>query len=76
MLRASSLAGALASLSGAAAALKNNNGLNRVPVMGWNTWCTDGICERDVCNETEILGVAHAIKDSGLYDIGYKMIAM
>ena len=52
----------------------NNNGLGRVPLMGWNTWCTAGSCARDVCNDEEILEVAHALLDSGLHSIGYRNI--
>ena len=56
--------------------LRNNNGLNRVPLMGWNTWCTDGRCERDWCNEDEVKSVADALTASGLFAAGYRHVAL
>jgi hypothetical protein len=31
-----------------------DNGLGRVPMMGWSTWCTDGPCFQDVCTQDEV----------------------
>jgi alpha-galactosidase len=53
-----------------------NNGLGRAPLMGWSTWCTDGSCGRDVCNEAEIHDVAQALIDSGLQAAGWNAVAM
>lgn len=25
-----------------------NNGIGQLPPMGWNTWCTDGVCSADI----------------------------
>ncbi len=35
-------------------ALAVNNGLGRVPMMGWSTWCTGDPCFTDICTEDEI----------------------
>eukprot|EP01084_Bolivina_argentea_P002909 5426_1 len=53
-----------------------NNGIGRLPFMGWNTWCTDGICETDVCNENEIKEIANAMLSNGMYDVGYRYISL
>ena len=31
-----------------------DNGLGRLPPLGWNTWCTLGPCGRDYCDEQEV----------------------
>merc|ERR1739848_560077 len=46
----------------------------RVPVMGWNTWCTQDACETDWCSSAEVLDVANTIKDIGMLDLGYDHI--
>ena len=51
-----------------------NNGVQPAPIMGWNTWCTEELCETDICNEQEIKEVAKALKTTGLYDAGYTQI--
>eukprot|EP01116_Phalansterium_solitarium_P022260 TRINITY_DN7289_c0_g1_i1.p1 TRINITY_DN7289_c0_g1~~TRINITY_DN7289_c0_g1_i1.p1 ORF type:complete len:410 (-),score=-64.28 TRINITY_DN7289_c0_g1_i1:80-1309(-) len=51
-----------------------NNGLARLPPMGWNTWCTNGPCERDYCDEVEIRSIADAMVDSGMHDLGWTYI--
>lgn len=51
-----------------------NNGIGRLPFMGWNTWCTSGTCETDVCNDVEIKQVAQALLSNGMYDAGYRFI--
>ena len=62
-----------------------NNGVSQKPALGWNTWCTMGMCGQagvspgkmslhDVCNETEIKSVAEAMVSSGLYAMGYDRI--
>lgn len=44
--------------------------------MGWNTWSTQGKTERDYCDENEVKGVAIALQQSGLQDIGFKHVAL
>eukprot|EP00045_Choanoeca_perplexa_P006845 m.59304 g.59304 ORF g.59304 m.59304 type:complete len:410 (-) comp13816_c0_seq3:32-1261(-) len=54
-----------------------NNGMGRLPVMGWNTWCTDDACGlRDICTETEIKSVVDSIVSQGLDKLGYQYINM
>eukprot|EP01094_Clydonella_sp_ATCC50884_P002197 TRINITY_DN11687_c0_g1_i1.p1 TRINITY_DN11687_c0_g1~~TRINITY_DN11687_c0_g1_i1.p1 ORF type:complete len:425 (-),score=48.40 TRINITY_DN11687_c0_g1_i1:107-1381(-) len=51
-----------------------DNGVARLPPMGWTTWCTDnGIipCYNDFCNETEVKSVADAMVANGMRDLGY-----
>ena len=43
-----------------------NNGVGRLPYMGWNTWCTDATCGYDVCNSDEIKEIAAAMLSNGM----------
>ena len=54
--------------------LSYNNGVGRLPFMGWNTWCTDGTCGLDVCNDIEIKQFANAMITNGMYAAGYRYI--
>ncbi len=47
-----------------------DNGVAQTPPMGWSTWNTF----RNQINQDLILEAAHAMKDSGLADAGYKYI--
>eukprot|EP01119_Soliformovum_irregulare_P010620 TRINITY_DN2622_c0_g1_i1.p1 TRINITY_DN2622_c0_g1~~TRINITY_DN2622_c0_g1_i1.p1 ORF type:complete len:412 (-),score=92.41 TRINITY_DN2622_c0_g1_i1:141-1376(-) len=51
-----------------------NNGLGRLPPMGWNTWCTAGHCERDYCWDQEIREIADAMVENGMKDLGYQYV--
>jgi len=52
-----------------------NNGMGRLPTMGWNTWCTDDACGAiDICSETEVQSVETAIVSQGLDKLGYKQV--
>ena len=60
-----------------------NNGLGRLPPLGWNTWCTWGSCYQggnlthelhDVCSETLVKDVAQAMIDQGLRAKGWTRI--
>jgi len=52
-----------------------DNGMGATPPMGWNTWCTDDLCGLlDICTEKEVLSVANALVDEGMYDLGYTFI--
>jgi alpha-galactosidase len=51
-----------------------NNGLGRLPALGWNGWCTDGPCQRDVCYETTVLEIADAMVSSGMRELGWEYV--
>ena len=63
------LAAASAQLIGAI-----NNGLGRLPPMGWNTWCVGGHCGTDICTEEEIKSVAESLISTGLQAAGYTRV--
>jgi alpha-galactosidase len=60
----------------AATAAALDNGAGKTPLLGWSTWCTDGTCERDYCNEHEIREVATAMQKNGMFALGYKWISL
>jgi alpha-galactosidase len=61
-----------------------NNGLGRLPPLGWNTWCTWSSCHQDnkslthayhdVCTEDMVKDVAQSMIDQGLQKAGYYMV--
>lgn len=61
-----------------------NNGVSRLPPMGWNTWCTYGDCAQsfephpdpnhDICNAAEIISVANAMASNGMKPLGWEYI--
>eukprot|EP01043_Picozoa_sp_COSAG02_P033968 COSAG02_NODE_2349_length_9084_cov_12.922315_2_plen_164_part_00 len=63
---------ALFALAGTVEARKGEKG--KVPILGWNTWCTQDSCGVDWCTSKEVLDVATTIKTSGLQAIGYDHI--
>ena len=61
-----------------------DNGLGRVPPLGWNTWCTWSSCHQDakmwpnlthafhdVCTEDMVKDVAQSMLDQGMHAAGY-----
>ena len=59
--------------------LAYDNGLGRTPPMGWNSWCTDSLCNllgEDPCSEHMVKTTAEAIVDQGLDALGYKYVAL
>eukprot|EP00039_Didymoeca_costata_P003262 m.66428 g.66428 ORF g.66428 m.66428 type:complete len:441 (-) comp11805_c0_seq2:144-1466(-) len=48
--------------------------ISKRPPMGWNTWCTEGSCGRDTCQEDEVKNVARAMKEQGLHDMGFEYL--
>jgi len=38
-----------------------NNGVGLTPPLGWNSWCTDVECTKDICNEGMVKAQAEAI---------------
>ena len=61
-----------------------DNGLGRLPPMGWNSWCTGSTLQPSVCNlvgkdpcsETEVKGIADAIVEQGMDKLGYRYVAL
>ena len=54
-----------------------NNGLGRTPIMGWNSWCTDSLCNafgKDPCSEEMVFSTVDAIVSQGLDKLGYTWI--
>ena len=53
-----------------------DNGVGRTPPLGWNTWktCGEKTCGHDICNEAEIKSVAIAMKNNGMYELGYNYV--
>ena len=51
-----------------------DNGISLKPPLGWNTWCTQGKCMYDVCDENEIKSIANAMLENGMFDLGYDYI--
>ena len=53
-----------------------DNGVGRVPPLGWNTWvpCGDSACSHDVCNEAEVKAAAVAMKQNGMQALGWNYI--
>ena len=47
--------------------------------MGWNSWCTDSICNafgRDPCSEHMVKTTADAFVEQGLDQLGYKWVTL
>ena len=47
------------------------------PPMGWNSWCTDGLCNAfgdDICNEPLVKSIADAFVEQGMADAGYEYV--
>eukprot|EP00041_Stephanoeca_diplocostata_P029399 m.867086 g.867086 ORF g.867086 m.867086 type:complete len:434 (-) comp23554_c2_seq1:48-1349(-) len=56
-----------------------NNGRGMRPPMGWNSWCTDSICNAfgdDPCTEKLVKSVADSIIDQGMDKLGYNYVAL
>jgi hypothetical protein len=65
---------ALAAAALTAASYDNGSGW-RLPVMGWNSWCTDDFCGLlDLCFEAEIHEIADAMNASGMVAAGYRLL--
>ena len=62
-----------------------DNSLGRTPPMGWNSWCTDSLCNlfgRDPCSEQEVQTTVVAMTtplkptEESLLDLGYNYVAL
>jgi alpha-galactosidase len=61
-------------LCGSALALDNGAGLR--PPMGWSSWCTEGSCGRDYCDETEVQAMANTMLSNGMHSLGWNFIVL
>jgi alpha-galactosidase len=49
----------------------------KLPIMGWNSWCTDDYCGLlDLCFEEEIHEIADSMESSGMIGLGYKLLEL
>ena len=56
-----------------------NNGMGRTPPMGWNSWCTDSLCNalgEDPCSEHQVKTTVDAMVEQGMVDLGYNYVAL
>ena len=56
-----------------------NNGLGATPPLGWNSWCTDSLCNafgRDPCSEAMVQSVADAMVSENMSALGYKYVTL
>ena len=54
--------------------LSYNNGRAATPPMGWNSWCTDSLCNvfgRDPCSEEMVKSTVDAMLQNGMKKAGY-----
>ena len=73
-LRRALVAAALLPLAGA-----YDNGMARTPPMGWNSWCTDSLCNiagKDPCSEHMVRSVADAMVSEGMLELGYNYVTL
>lgn len=43
--------------------------------QGWNSWCTDGLCNafgKDICNEKLVKSIGDAMVAQGMDKLGYR----
>jgi hypothetical protein len=72
--RAAAVALVAAAVVAVAPVRASDNGLGRVPLMGWSTWCTDADCGRDYCTEDEVKSVALAMASNGMQALGWTCV--
>ena len=53
-----------------------DNGMGKLPPLGWSSWCSEGHCGNDYCHEHEVRAVAHAMLNNGMYRNGYQWIIL
>ena len=59
--------------------LSYNNGMGKTPPMGWNSWCTDSLCNAfgdDPCTEELVKSTADAMVEQGMTELGYNYLAL
>ena len=53
-----------------------NNGMGLVPPLGWSTWCSNGPCGKDYCDENMVRAAASAMLTNGMADAGYTWVLL
>ena len=56
-----------------------DNGMARTPPMGWNSWCTDSLCNlagKDPCSEHMVKTTADAMVAQGMLQLGYNYVTL
>ena len=56
-----------------------NNGMARKPPMGWNSWCTDSLCNlrgKDPCSEHMVKTTADRMVAQGMPSLGYNYVTL
>lgn len=55
----------------------DNGSGSALPILGWNSWCTDDYCGiLDLCFEEEIHEIADAMVSSGMVEKGYRLLEL
>jgi alpha-galactosidase len=57
-------------------ALGYDNGMGKIPPMGWQTWCSVGPCGTDHCFDGQIRAMADTLVESGMKDLGYNWVIL
>ena len=52
------------------------NGVARLPLIGWNSWCSFGPCGTDVCTEAQVNDTMTAMTQNGLISLGYNYFTL
>ena len=66
----------LLSMVGGLSASALNNGMGLTPPLGWSTWCSNGPCGADYCDEAMVKTAATAMKANGMAAAGYNWILL
>jgi len=53
-----------------------DNGMGKLPPMGWQTWCSVGPCGTDHCFDGQIRAMADSLVSSGMKDLGYNWVIL
>ena len=55
-----------------------DNGLGKLPPLGWSTWktCGDAQCTHDFCSEAEVMGAATSMLLNGMSEIGWNHVIL
>ena len=53
-----------------------DNGVARLPPIGWNSWCSFGPCGTDVCTEQQAMDTIEAVSSNGMKEAGYNYITL
>ncbi len=73
-MRAVILTAAVAATCCTGAVQAYNNGMAKTPPMGWNSWCTDSLCNAfgaDPCSEHMVKSTVDAMVSQGMVELGY-----